>query len=186
MSDFAYLSVFVQAIATTPVIIPSAPLPQPPPVVMLAKDTILDLQIDREIASQVSKPGERFPISLTEPLMRDGIVVLPAGLTGEGEVIHAAKARWGGKAGELIINARFLQCGPTQVPLGKLRFFAPGESRVGTAFAASMALTPAMFFISGGNATLPRGAKVQAKVTADVALPPQGCVSNNPDGGVIQ
>lgn len=158
------------------------PAPPPPQIVTLAKDTVLRLQIDRALASDLSKPGERFPISLTEPLLRDGAVILPAGLTGEGEVVHAAKARWGGKAGELIINARFLTCGAQRVPLGKLRFFAPGESRAGQAFAASMVLTPAMFFISGGNAALPLGAKVQARVTVDVTLPPQGCVSTNQNG----
>lgn len=184
MGGFAYLIGLAQAIVTTPNLDPAPPPLPPPPVVMLAKDTLLNLQIDRALASELSKPGDRFPISLTEPLLRDGNIILPAGLTGVGEVIHAAKARWGGKAGELIINARFLTCGAQRVPLGKLRFFAPGESRVGQAFAASMVLTPAMFFISGGNAALPLGAKVQARVTADVALPPQGCVPNNLDGGV--
>ena len=188
MSVLAYLVGLAQVIVPTPTIdpAPQPQLPPPPPVVMLAKDSLLNLQIDRALASDLSKPGERFPISLTEPVMRDGVTLLPAGLTGEGEVVHAAKARWGGKAGELIINARFLNCGAQRVPLGKLRYFAPGESRVGQAFAASMVLTPAMFFISGGNAALPLGARVQAKVTSDVTLPPQGCVSTNQAGGVQQ
>lgn len=176
-----------QVVAAPPIIVAPVSLdPVEPAAVVLTKDTVLNLQIDRALASELSKPGERFPISLSEPLLRDGVIILPAGLTGEGEVIHAAKARWGGKAGELIINARFLTCGAQRVPLGKLRFFAPGESRVGQAFAASMVLTPAMFFIAGGNAALPLGAKVQARITADVTLPTQGCRTTETNGGVNQ
>ena len=184
MGVFALLIGVAQVVAE-PVLVTLPPLP-PPPVVVIAKDTLLTLQLDRALASDLSKPGERFPISLSEPLLRDGAVILPAGLTGEGEVIHAAKAGWGGKAGELIINARFLTCGGQRVPIGKLRFFAPGENRVGQAFAASMVLTPAMFFISGGNAALPLGAKIQARVTADVTLPTQGCRTTETNGGVNQ
>jgi hypothetical protein len=155
--------------ATVIIFAPPSP-PSGPPPELLPKGTRVAVIIDSAIASDQSIPGARFPLHLAETVMIDGRPVLMAGATGEGEVVHAAKARWGGKAGELIINARFLDCGAVRVPLGKMRFSEQGENKVGQALAATMVFTPAMFFISGGNVSVPPGTRADAAIIGDVTL----------------
>ena len=82
----------------------------------LAKGTAVALLIKAALSSSSAHLGDRFPIELADPLIIDGKVVLAPGTAGEGKVVHAAKARWGGKAGELIVNARFLDCRGFEFP----------------------------------------------------------------------
>jgi hypothetical protein len=49
-----------------------------------------------------------------------GSVVAPAGTPGVGEVVHAAHASFGGKAGELILAVRYLELNGTRIPLRSL------------------------------------------------------------------
>src|SRR5262245_22178815 len=75
------------------------------------------IRIDEEISCKTAKPGDHFRISVAEDVRVGDAVVIPAGSTGDGEVIHAAKPGAGGKAGELIVAARWVQVGDTQVRL---------------------------------------------------------------------
>lgn len=148
--------------------------PAASPTVELARDTPVSIRIAEPISSKTSRPDDRFAIELAEPLMVDGQVIVPAGARGVGEVVHAAKARWGGKAGELIIAARFLNCGAVQLPLSRFRWSETGESRDGAALAASIAFTPAAFLIKGGEVEVPSGARATARLSAAVTLPAAG------------
>ena len=59
-----------------------------------------------------------------KPVAVDGEVVIPAGAACVGEVVHAAKAGFGGKAGELILASRFVRLGDREI---KLRSFSAGN-----------------------------------------------------------
>ena len=50
--------------------------------------------------------------------------VVPAGTRGRGWVIHADKARFGGKAGELLLGARYLKLGDVEIPLRSMKLGA--------------------------------------------------------------
>lgn len=139
--------------------------------------------IDGILDSKESKPGDWFPIHLARDLTDGGgAVLLPAGTRGQGQVVHAAKAGFGGKAGELIVNARYLQCGTTRVPLGHFNFAEAGKDRSRTAGAVSSAAAGALsapiagagalvaFMIQGGQVHVPVGTLAMAKVTADTAM----------------
>jgi hypothetical protein len=143
----------------------------------VAKGTVVAIRIGKGLSSKLSRPGERFPITLSETFSPTGAIILPAGIVGEGEVVHAAKPRWGGKAGELIVNARFLTCGETRIPLGKMKVGGAGESRTTSALVAGMVFTPLMFAVNGGDIVIPEGASFVATVTADTDLPGNaGCI----------
>lgn len=137
----------------------------------LPKGTTVTFTIDATLGSKISAPDQGFPITLSQPItLPDGLVV-PVGVKGMGEVVHAAKGGFGGKAGELILAARYLMCGTTKIPLGRFRHGAAGESRTGDAFAASMLFAPAAFMVAGGEVTVPSGSTGSARTTADVQLP---------------
>ncbi len=167
------------AVTAPPVALPS-PVPiivnVPPPVhsgpmpMVIPKGTRLTIEIDAPLSSNISLPESRFTIHLAEDVMVDGWRVMMAGATGEGEVVHAAKAGWGGKAGELIINARFLDCGAVRLPIGKMRIAGRGANKTGEAIAASLVFSPAMFMVSGGNLSIPGGTRADAATLVDLPL----------------
>jgi hypothetical protein len=134
--------------------------------------TIVEIEILDPISSKTAKIGDTFTIRLAEPLRIGDRLILPIGTAGRGEVTHVAKARWGGKAGELIVMVRYLQCAGQQIPLGHFHFGASGESHVGAAFGASMVVPFAGFLISGDEMILPAGTRGNAQVAKDVRLPP--------------
>lgn len=158
-------------VAAPPIVVVVTPSSEVEAPVVLAKGTAVALLIKAALSSSSSHPGDRFPIELAEPVTLDGKVLLAAGTRGEGEVVHAAKASWGGKAGELIINARFLDCAGVRVPLGKLKFAEAGDNHAGAAIVASAIALPVGFFISGGSVSVPSGTHVIASITGDVQLP---------------
>lgn len=144
--------------------------------------TMIDIEIVDPINSKAVVQGQRFAIRLVDQLVdAGGRTIIPAGATGEGEVIHARKAGFAGKAGELILAARFIRCGPIEVPIGRFKFLAVGSDRsgsVGTANAAAAgasvvapvaAVAPVvLFMIKGGEIDIPAGARGTARLKADL------------------
>ena len=162
-----------QTIPAVPAAAPSETAVVQPAVAVrgvLAK-TEVDIAIDAALNSKTSKIGDAFPIHLAAAVLdASGAVLIPAGTAGQGEVVHAAKARMMGKAGEMILAVRFLQCGDTRIPLGHFKFATAGEDKSQLVGIASAALSPVFMFMSGGDVTVPVGTRAKAKITADVAM----------------
>lgn len=159
---------------------PAAPVSPVAPAAMagIAADvvparTVIELEIMQALGSKTSKAGDRFAIRLAEPLVIAGRTVLPAGLTGEGEVVHAAKARWGGKAGELVLAARYLECGARssgverRIALGYFKFGMAGQSRTAEALFVPF-VGP---FIGGGEVSVAPGTRANAQTKDIIELP---------------
>lgn len=121
------------------------------------------VRFEADLSSQTSITGERFPITLAEPVMLDGQIVVPAGTPGEGEVIHADKSSWGGASGELVLAARWLDVNGRRLRLRSLRASGAGRAAVGEAVAASVLLTPLVFAVKGKQASFPKGWLAEAK-----------------------
>lgn len=136
--------------------------------------TPIEIEILEPLNSKTSQIGQLFGIRLVAPIMVDGKIVVPAGTTGKGEVVHAAKARAAGKAGELIVNARYLDFQGTRLPLRTLKYrqAATGKSNADEAAAVGLAVaTPLILFITGGQVDIPAGMPATAKLAVDVRIP---------------
>ncbi len=147
-----------------------------------ANGTTIEIEIVDPINSKVAVQGQRFPIRLTVPVRdAEGRAIVPAGAVGEGEVIHARKAGFAGKAGELILAARFIRCGPIEVPLGRFKFGGIGADRSQSVGAANAAAAGAavvapvavvapiiVFMIKGGEIDSPAGTRGTARLKADL------------------
>jgi hypothetical protein len=136
----------------------------------LAAGTEIHLRLLEPVASHTHKRGDRFKLEVAEPVTVDQSVIVPAGSPAIGEVVHAAKPGMSGKAGELILVARFLRVGEHEV---KLRSFVAGngENRLALATGLGMALGLPALFVVGKNLVLPADTNVYAKVSADTSLP---------------
>lgn len=144
----------------------------------------VDLVIDEALSSRTSMIGDHFRLHLATPALdAAGRMLIPAGIVGEGEVIHAAKAGGAGRAGEMIVAARFLQCGTLRIRLGHTRLGVRGRDGSTAAGAANAAAAGAAvlaplagagallaFAIKGGEVIVPAGTPAAARITDEAAL----------------
>lgn len=156
----------------------AAPAPHPPCCTVPAR-TPIEIEMIDTVDSHANHPMDRFAFRLVEPLMIDGHVVAPTGTPGVGEVVHAARARFGGKAGELILAARYLDLNGIHIPLRSLHVGPrQGQDNSGTvntmnlAAAAVPALSLIGFMISGGEVHVPAGTRANAMTAAEIVLAP--------------
>ena len=148
-----------------------APAPVAAGMVRLPVMTPVEFEFRETIKSNSFQIDEMFGIRLTAPIVVNGVEVVPAGTEGKGQVVHAAKAGWGGKAGELIVAARFIDFQGVHIPLRRLRMGGIGQDRVGEAFVAASVVPLAGFLVSGGEKEIPAGTRANAIVSADTDVP---------------
>lgn len=161
---------------------PALPTPAPASPIIPAL-TPVSIEIMTTINSAANKIGEHFPIKLAAPIpLADGREV-PAGIMGSGDVVHAAKSRFGGKAGELILAVRYLDWNGVRIPLRSLTYTRPehGRDNTGAATATAIVISPVLaLFITGGEVNIPAGTIAFAKTSAAVTeAPPSTSVESS-------
>ncbi len=130
----------------------------------------VELEIQAEIGSNVSKSGDKFPLRLASPVVIDGRELIPAGANGMGEVVHAKKSGAAGAAGELVLAARYLEVDGRRVRLRSLRLVPVGKNFTQAAGAAAQGISFFAFLIKGGQAVVPAGTIVEAKTAEPITL----------------
>jgi len=155
----------------------------PESLVVVPALTPVPVRIEEEIASNRHKPGDRFRIVVAEAVKIGDVVVIPAGSAGEGEVIHAAKPGAGGKAGELILAARYVRVGETEVRLRSFALGAVGKDRSEGALATSFVAGPFAMFVKGGAIVVPASTVGMAKTALEFQLP--AVVSSPPEAPAV-
>jgi hypothetical protein len=118
--------------------------------------TRLVVRIESELGSRTSTSGEVFRITLAEPVVIDGKTLLPAGLRGQGEVIHAKGTGFGAR-GELVIAARFLEVGGQKLPLRSMQVGDDSKVPQGSGGARDLATGLPIGFIRGQQIEIPDG-----------------------------
>jgi len=154
--------------------------PQVPPAaptagktVRLTAGTLLEVELVAPLSSATSHLGDKFALRLAAPITSDGVEVVAAGATGEGEVIDASRAGMAGRAGKLVLSARRLDLAGRSVRIrGMTLITTTGKSRVG--LATGMLMVPyvglAAGFVQGGEVEIPAGARYTVKLAEDVDL----------------
>jgi hypothetical protein len=132
--------------------------------------TVIELEIAEPLSSAVKKRGDKFALKLHAPIEHDGTVVVPIGADATGEIVHAEASHGGGKPGELLLAARYLEHEGAQVPLRGLKFGSVGRDKTNAALAASFGLGPFALFIHGKEIEIPSGTIVNAKLAQDFVL----------------
>lgn len=62
------------------------------PAAIIPALTPVSLRIEQELGSKISHSGDAFRISLALPIVIEGTELVPAGVEGLGEVVHAKRA----------------------------------------------------------------------------------------------
>jgi len=151
--------------AASRAVAPAAALLTVPPL------TPVIVRIEETISSNKNKPGDKFRMTVAEDVRVGNAIVIPAGSAGEGEVIHAARSGAGGKAGELIVAARYVQVGDVSVRLRSFTVGVAGKDQTDNTLAASFLIGPFAMFVHGGVITVPRDTLGTAKTATEFRLP---------------
>lgn len=139
------------------------------PCCRTGEGTPVTIEILEPLDSSLLKRGDKFRIRLADPVMSGNDVVLPLGIEGIGEVVHAEKSRGGGKAGELLIAARQLDYQGAAIRLRGLKLGGAGKDTTGAAVAVAIAAGPLALFVQGKEIVIPAGTRAQAKLAQDVS-----------------
>lgn len=177
VDDLPSVQAVPDAAQVTPVDAEQAGGTQPPAALILSKGHPIVITVDAEVGSKISQSGDVFPIRLAQPVMVDGVEVLPAGIVGQGQVVHAKKGGMAGSAGELVLAARYLDHGGRRIALRSFKFIEEGDDilsrgkdNVGLASATNAVIGPLGFFIGGGNTVIAPGTIATAKIRDDEAF----------------
>jgi hypothetical protein len=129
--------------------------------------TAVVLATTSSLSSRTSKTGDRFGIVLTKAVEANGVVALPEGLGGEGEVVHA-KSSGAGVGGELVLAARYLDLKTSRLKLRSMKTLARGKDQIDSAIAVSIISPIGGLFVRGRHLDIPAGAVAEAKTAEEV------------------
>lgn len=139
--------------------------------------TPLILEFAGEVSSKTAQKGAEVRFVLADDLLIAGQIVVAKGSEAVGEVIHVQKSGFGGRGGELILAARYLEHGGQKIQLRSLKPYTgqyAGKNNSNAALAVSMIPYAGLMslFITGGEIVIPQGTHALALVAADTPIDP--------------
>jgi hypothetical protein len=106
----------------------------------------------------VNARGSTFKMQVTDDIRVDDTVVIPKGTPVFGEVVDSKKAGMLGKAGVLVLSARYVHLDQRDIRLHSA-FGVAGDARIGLAL-----FVP---FVRGAEATVEEGTRVTVRTASD-------------------
>ncbi|MCH2240161.1 MAG: hypothetical protein MK060_20005 [Blastomonas sp.] len=132
--------------------------------------TSVTLCVKQPVSSRTAKRGDLFEIELVNDIYIQALPAIPAGTKGMAQVVHASPKRFGGRAGELIVAARYLEANGRRLTLRKTKFSSAGSDNAGAAIVATIAAPVIGVFVTGTSVDLPAGGIIVAE-TAEIFVP---------------
>lgn len=154
----------------------AAPAPAAIPEVVttnavLRAGTPVALRLMEEITTKkkAARVGQRFMMEVSEPVIVNGVTVLPSGTPAWGEITTVRNKGMWGKSGKLDARILYLRHNGRQI---RLTGTFDDKGVTGTAgVVGAIALVPiAGFFVTGTSAVLPKGGNVGGFIDEDVVL----------------
>lgn len=132
----------------------------------LPLNTPIELELLDNLSSKTNKIDDYFSMIVKMDIKIGDIIVIPKDSKAIGQVVHAAKARMGGKAGELILAARYVE-----LPQGRIKLKSglglAGKNNTGGSVAVALAVSPILgLVVRGGELELPAGSHLLARTAA--------------------
>ena len=138
---------------------------------VLHAGTPVIVALDEFLTSKTARVGDTFKISVTEDVREQGVLAIPKGTTGHGEVTFSADNGAFGSAGILGIAVRSLDLdGRTVVLDGRYR--QEGQSKGDAAAITMFAVGIFAGFVRGKSSIIPEGRILRARIGEDFALGP--------------
>ena len=168
----------VQSPVATPV--PSAVfVAQPAPIqspattnAVLRVGTEVPVRLLEELTTKGKKlrVGHRFRLETSEPVMVQGVVVIPVGSPAVGEITDVRNKGMWGKSGHLGARLLYVTVNGRQIRLSGAFDDKGVAGGIGAVAVSAIVFLPAGFFMTGTSARVPAGTIIKSFVDEDVAL----------------
>ena len=152
-----------------------APQPISVPVTtnaILRVGTEVPLRLEQELTTQGKKlrVGDRFHLTTSEPIMVQGVNVIPVGSPAVGEITDVRNKGMWGKSGHLGARILYVTVNGRQIRLSGAFDDKGVAGGVGAVAVSALVFLPAGFFMTGTSARVPAGSIIKAFVDEDVPL----------------
>jgi hypothetical protein len=164
----------IGALAQQPVAIaPAAPIASPAMVsATLRVGTEVPLRLSEELTTKGKKlrVGQRFHLETSEPVMVQGVNVVPVGSPAVGEITDVRNKGMWGKSGHFGARILYMTVNGRQVRLSGSFDDKGVAGGIGAVAVSAIVFLPAGFFMTGTSALVPAGSIVKSFVDEDVPL----------------
>ena len=158
----------------------SAPMAAPAPPIsapvttnaILRVGTVIPLRLVDELTTKGKKlrVGGRFHLQTSEPVMVQGVNVIPVGSPAVGEITDVRNKGMWGKSGHLGARILYVTVNGRQIRMSGAFDDKGVAGGVGAALVSGIVFLPAGFFMTGTSALVPAGTIVKSFVDEDVSL----------------
>ena len=114
--------------------------------------------------------GNRFRLETSEPLVVNGITVIPAGSPAVGEITDVRNKGMWGKSGHLNARLLYVTVNGRQIRLSGAFDDKGVAGGIGAVAVSAVVFLPAGFFMTGTSAKVPQGTVVKSFIDEDVPL----------------
>lgn len=156
-----------------PVAAPVVPISAPAATnAVLRVGTEVPLRLSEQLTTKGKKlrVGQRFHLETSEPVIVQGMTVIPAGTPAMGEITDVRNKGMWGKSGHLGARILYLTVNGRQIRLSGAFDDKGVAGGVGAALVSGIVFLPAGFFMTGTSALVPAGTIVKSFVDEDVPL----------------
>ena len=139
---------------------------------ILRVGTVVPLRLSEELTTKGKKlrVGHRFHLEVSEPVMVNGVVVIPAGSPAVGEITDIRNKGMWGKSGHLGARVLYVTVNGRQIRLSGAFDDKGVAGGVGAVAVSAIVFLPAGFFMTGTSALVPVGTIIKAFTDEDVPL----------------
>jgi hypothetical protein len=151
----------------------AAPIAAPPTTnAILRVGTEVPLRLSEELTTKGKKlrVGNRFHLETSEPVMVNGVNVIPVGSPAVGEVTDVRNKGMWGKSGHLAARLLYVTVNGRQIRLSGAFDDKGVAGGIGAVAVSAIVFAPAGFFMTGTSAKVPAGTIVKSFVDEDVPL----------------
>jgi hypothetical protein len=166
-------------LAPTSALAQNAAAPATPPIAapvttsaVLRVGTEVPLRLSEELTTQGKKlrVGQRFHLETSEPVMVQGVNVVPVGSPAVGEITDVRNKGMWGKSGHLAARILYVTVNGRQIRLSGAFDDKGVAGGIGAVAVSAIVFLPAGFFMTGTSAKVPAGSIVKSFVDEDVPL----------------
>src|SRR5207245_4543682 len=114
--------------------------------------------------------GDRFQLQTSEPVLVQGVNVIPVGRPAVGEITDIRNKGMWGKSGHLAARVLYVTVNGRQIHLSGAFDDKGVAGGVGAVAVSAIVFLPAGFFMTGTSARVPAGSIIKSFVDEDVPL----------------
>lgn len=168
-------SIAAPALAQTATIVAPQPAPIAAPATsqaMLRVGTEVPVRLLEELTTKGKnlRVGQRFRMETAEPVMVQGVTVIPVGSPVVGEITGVRNKGMWGKSGHLGARILYATVNGRQIRLSGAFDDKGVAGGIGAVAVSAIIFAPAGFFMTGTSARVPAGTTMKAFVDEDVQL----------------